>query len=403
MSQLEQHNPLSFKFQSQRLLPCMSALGALCAASAFVGFVSPSQAEVLLGDYGALTVGVEASVEANSNIRLNREEESDVIGVVEPRVLYRFDQGALYVDAFVGMEFREYNRHSEYSSQNFKSGFHLEFPYGEADPNLRMTLDGGYNESTNPDAMVQEIVERETYHLNFNAWYYFTERYYLRSGAQYHDQRAVTSGFADIRTFTVPVDFFYRYSEDLALGVGYRYRDTRVRGASPSADSTDHAVYVGAEGRVAPSVDAEVRVGAQRRTFDHSGFGRDTAFFAEALVTWAISDLTTLQLRAGDDFDTSSANEKVDRIYAEVELRHLFTDRITGILGAGYSESDFTLLNGDQYRSDEVWFVTVGVDYDLIEDRLSVMGRLYHADQNSNFANADYKHSVAKVGLSFVY
>ncbi len=362
-----------------------------------------TRAEIGLGSRGALAFGLDAQAEYDSNINLNSDEDDDMIGTALPKLMYRYNQGAVYVDAFVGMEFRRYEDQTQYDSENFKSRFSVEYPYGTSNANYEVKLDGGYNESTSADSDLQTVVEKETTTLNVSGRYFFAERYYLRSAVRYQDTETVTEGFDDVKTVTVPIDFFYRYSENLSYGLGYRFRDTTVDGSGPSADSKDHAVYAAVEGRLTPTIDSEIRLGAQRREFSESSFEDDDGFFAETLVSWSFSTQSVLELSAGSEFNTSAATQSIDKKYLGLELKHRFDEKLSARASVGYEDREYIPLAGGLSRNDEELYVRMGAEYILIQNRLTLNGSIFQSDQSSDRAESEYSQTVALIGLSLIY
>lgn len=380
-----------------------SKLLLISSLLASVSSVLPLSAEIDFGRAGAIAFGLDADVEHNSNINLNSQEDSDIIFSALPKLLYRQNRGELVINGFAGMEIQRYDQASGFDSENFKSGLNVRYPAGGRERNFELDLNAGFNETSDADPFLQTILEREVMTASLGGRYFFTERYYMRSSLAYRDSEPTTPGFSSVRTIVVPVDFFYRYSEDLALGLGYRYRDTEIDGAATPADSGDHAVYLAAEGQLLPSVEGELRVGLQKREFVEDAFEDADAAFAEIILDWAIREGTSLKLSTGNEFITTSTNHSVEAIYLELLLSHQFDEKISGYVGTGYREADFSTLGGANFRSDDKMFLELGAEYVLIEDRLVLEGMLFHGDQSSNLANADYQQSIARVGLSLVY
>lgn len=369
-------------------------------------FAAPGllHAEISLGNKGALALGLDAGVEYDSNVELNRAEEDDVIGYLLPKLLYRYDQGAVLIDAHVGVLIREYDDLSDYDSDSFKSRVQVSFPHGEYDANYELDLDTGYNESTEADGDLQEVLDKETLHFNLTGKYNFTDRYYVRSGVLYKDVDTVQSSRDDVETVTVPVDFFYRYNEDLSFGLGYRFRDTDVDPAgSTSADSKDHAVYAAAEGRVTATIDGEVRVGYQERDFSDSSFEDEDGLFAEVVLSWAYSEQSTLAFTAGRELMTSVGTQSIEQTYVDLEWEHRINEKISIWAGAGYEERDYTSLVGDAPREDDIYYAELGGEYVLIEDRLVLEGSLQQTERSSDDADSDYSKTLAIIGISLVY
>jgi len=377
-----------------RLLVC-----AVCFASG----VSHLNAEISLGNRGAVAFGLDATAEYDSNINSNSDEEEDLIATLFPKALYRFDQGVLFIDAFAGVEFRRFADNSEFDSENLKSRLEVVYPDEEGDRNYKLELDLGFEESTVTDALLQRIVEKESLFGELTGTYFFTDRYLGRAGLRYEDVDTMEADFNDIRTVELPVEFFYRYSDALRLGLGYQFRDTEVEGTVPAANSTDHAAFFAAEGTLSPNVEGDLRVGVQSRDFEEGTFDDRTSVFLEAEVSWALTERSELVLRGGNEFRTSAANQSVEESYGLVSLRHRFDERLGGRVALGYEEREFSSLAGDSVRNDEEWTALIAADYELIADRLSLNALLSHSVQDSDVTTADYSKTEASVGIFLIY
>jgi hypothetical protein len=381
----------------------ISLLGAaIFLAAVFFSSSEQLQAEVAIGDYGAVTADVQSSLTHSSNIFRDSDEEDDMIFQLLPRLRYRFDQGAVRVEADAGVDVIRYDDFDMNDAEDIKSHIVIDFPYGDYDEKKRydVRLQAGYNENTSPNDSVQAIVQTEELNLSALGRYYVSERTFLRGGVEFLDKQSQTAGFDDVQRISVPIEFFYDYSEDLSYGVGYRYTETDVSAdVGAEADSTDHAVFLAVVGQVAPSVTAEVRLGGQERKFDDSTtFEDETGFFMESLLTWAASDLTTVELNVGNDFDTAINGVSKETLFAEVGVQHQFSDKIRASAGLGYEDVKYS-----NDRDDEHFSVAIGSVYTLIEDQLEIEGGLRYADRDSTKVASNYDVLTARISISYLF
>jgi len=370
-------------------------------------FVQVASAEFQLGGgrYGAVALGIDAVAEYDSNITRSSAEEEDTILIALPKLLYRYDASEVLIDAYAGLQFRRYMQFTEYNAENIKSGLTIEYPNGDVgESNFDLRLDLGYNETRSADPYLQAVVERNTYHTNISGSYYFNDRYFMRSGLYYKQQDTVTAGFNDITTLRLPIDFLYRYSDYLSLGLGYQVRDTAVEDVTPpAADSMDHAVYAVANGQLTPTLDLKLRVGGQQRQFDSNAFEDQDALYAMLELGWDVTDFGRLAAEVGNEFDTSSENVSVETAYAQLSYRHRFNYKLSSLATIRFQQNEFTRLAGDQYRSDDEWIASLEAEYSLIEDRLILDGLIYYSDQDSNIPTASYARTMILLSLSFIY
>jgi hypothetical protein len=376
----------------------------LTVCLAFLAATVPAFSEISLGNKGALALGVDADLEYDSNISANANEDGDTIGTMMPKVLYRYDEGIVLVDAFAGVEFREYNKESQFDSENFKSRIRLRYPEENDFEGLSWVFSGGFNESTTADDDLQAIVERERITGELTLRYDLADRYYLRGGLDYFDEETITSGFSDIESISLPVDFFYRYSETLAYGFGVEFSDVSVDSAvSPTPDSEDVAVYGAVEGRPLELVETELRLGWQQRDFDAGAFKDADTFFMEALLRWLRDERTTVEMSAGSGFRNTARNQSIEEQFVKLSGEHRFDDKLKALVFATVSTVDFESLNGVEVRSDDRWAVGLDTTYELIEDQLGLEFALRYSDQSSDVAAADFEDSSIRLGVSYIF
>mgnify|MGYP000875199777 CR=1 FL=1 len=380
-------------------LICASIFGV----AVFLSSSAPLQAsELALGNYGAVAVDVQSSLTHSSNIFRNSDEEEDTIFQLLPRLRYRFDQGTVRVEAHAGVNVIRFDDFDDNDAEDIKSRVVIDFPYGDYDEKKRydVRLAGGYNERTSPNDSVQDITQTEEIDLSAIGRYYVSDRTFLRSGVEYLDKQSQSSGYDDVERIEVPVEFYYDYSEDLSYGIGYRYTDTDVSSdtTEPEADSTDHAVYLAAVGQVAPSVTVEIRVGGQERQFDDASYDDETQFFMESLLSWVASDLTTVELSAGNGFDTTIDDVSKETFFVEVGVEHQFSDKIRALAGLGYEDVKYS-----NDRDDDQYTVDIGSVYTLITDQLEIEGGLRYADRDSSEDRSTYDVLSAKISISYLF
>jgi len=381
-------------------------LSLLCASffgvAVFFSSAVPLRAEMALGNYGAVAVDVETSLTHSSNVFRNSDEEDDIIFQVLPRLRYRFDQGTVRVEAHAGVDVIRFDDFDDNDAEDIKSHIAIDFPYGDAveDRRYDVRLQGGYNERTSPNDSVQDITQTEEVDLSAIGRYYVSERTFLRSGVEYLDKQSQTSEYDDVQRIEVPVEFFYDYSEDLSFGLGYRYTDTDVSGdgVEPEDDSSDHAVYLAVLGQVASAITAEIRVGGQERQFDDDAYDDETQFFMESLLSWVASDLTTVDFSIGNGFDTTIDDISTETFFAELGLRHQFSEKIRASAGLGYEDVKYS-----DGRDDEQFSVEIGCGYTLIEDQLQIEGGCRYADRDSNQDDSNYEVVTFVLSIAYLF
>ena len=131
-------------------------------------------AEVNLGPAGAVAIGLDSSVRHTSNVFLNSSEQSDIIYTLLPTVNYRSNQGAIELDAFMGIAMVHYSDFSSYNAENLKFGFNATYPREKNNENISLAFSGSYVESNEASKALLDIVNVDT--LNLSSFATFLDR-----------------------------------------------------------------------------------------------------------------------------------------------------------------------------------------------------------------------------------
>lgn len=383
----------------------MTTTRRLTLLAIFLGLLSTAtvRAEISLGHRGALAFGLEAKAEYDTNLNRNDDDDEDSIAVITPRVLYRYDQGAVFVDAFAGVQIRRYNDFTQYDAENIKTGISFRYPYQQADRNFSLEGSFGYNETTQADGDLAQVIQKETLAGELKGTYFFSDRYFAKAGGRVKDEVSKTDGFDDVRTVTVPLEFFYRYSEDLAFGLGYQIRDSKISGSPNPADSTTHSVYLAVEGQLTPTVGSSIRLGYQDRNFDLSQFEDQGSTLLEAELMWQPNERMRFAAMASNKYDITALNQSIEKLNGQASFDYRYDEKLNFKLTGGYEETDFSTLAMENVRNDEEFFGSIGADYELIEDRLSLKGLIYYSDRDSDQAGSTYDRAFFLLSFDLIY
>jgi hypothetical protein len=382
-------------------------LGDLSFLRCFIGcaafFIASSEevhAELRVGNSGAVAFGVDSRWTHSSNIFRNSDELDDMIFELMPSIRYRFDQGAVRVDADAGVNMIRYDDFDSNDADDIKTHIVIKFPYDDSGDKQRydIQLKGGYNENTLPNDSVQDIVQTDEINFSANGRYYISDLTFLKVGAEWVDQQSQTSGFEDMERIAVPIEVFYDYSQVLSYGFGYRYTETNVVGDPPEADSKDHALFLAAVGQLASSLSAEVRIGGQTREFSSTVYQDETVFFAESLIKWVISDLTVIEFHLGNGFDTDLNGVSKETLFTEVGVQHQLSNKLRALTGVSYEDAKYS-----NSRDDDQFSLSIGAIYSLIEGQFQIQGGLRYADRDSSELRADYDVMTAEIALSYLF
>ena len=139
-------------------------------------------------------------------------------------------------------------------------------------------------------------------------------------------------------------------------------------------------------------------MGGQERQFDDASYDDETQFFMESLLSWVASDLTTVELSAGNGFDTTIDDVSKETFFVEVGVEHQFSDKIRALAGLGYEDVKYS-----NDRDDDQYTVDIGSVYTLITDQLEIEGGLRYADRDSSEDRSTYDVLSAKISISYLF
>lgn len=376
----------------------------LCGAAVLLhGLVTSADAAWRLGDYGGVTLGLDADAVWSSNVLLNREEADDFILSATPKLLYRTDEGYGSIDAFIGMRATRYLDLDQYDSDDFKSGIVVKYPDEMRGENFSLRLDAGYNERTAADSAVQDIRETRDFTTNISASYYVSQYAQLRSGFSYSNSISETDAYDDIETTTIPLALYYDVDEALSIGAGYRYRATDTSGDSTiDADSEDHAFYCGVEDLLSPLLQYELKAGVQMRDFtDNDVLDDETGVYLQLRLEWFVLERTRLIGLAGNEFGTNALNESLETFYSAVDVEHDLDERVGLSAGIRYETVQYDEIGSD--RTDDAWSTSCSARYALIPDRLTFHGGVRYVNNSSDQSYAEYELIEASLSCAYIF
>jgi len=382
------------KFRGLLLQPILFSVALLATLP------SLAHAEMSVGNHGAIAFGLDAGVLVDSNIDKSNNSDSDVIYSVTPKLLYRFDQGDLYIDSAFGVLIQQYQDAGEFDNESLFGELSFLYPY-ISETSYKFDARIGYEEKTEADSDIQALIEREELNINFRGTYFFAERYKVRSGFSYRDENVVTSGFTDTEEFRIPVDFYYSYSENLNLGGGYEYQRTSVSGEN-SVDSEDHAVYFAVDGNLSEAVEFDLKVGVENRVFDND-FDDQSGLFLLGQLDWAVNERLDLGVLGKSRQETTVQGRSVERFGFQLTARQQFSEKISGLAKLEYEKSDFNNNGGAESRTDDEYSISAKVDYELTPNQLSLFFETGYEDQSSNVETSEYDQLYGALGLELIY
>jgi hypothetical protein len=118
----------------------------------------------------------------------------------------------------------------------------------------------------------------------------------------------------------------------------------------------------------------------------------------ESSLSWVASDLTTVDFSIGNGFDTTIDDISTETFFAELGLRHQFSEKIRASAGLGYEDVKYS-----DGRDDEQFSVEIGCAYTLIEDQLEIEGGFRYADRDSNQDDSTYEVVTFVLSIAYLF
>ncbi|MEC7487266.1 MAG: outer membrane beta-barrel protein [Verrucomicrobiota bacterium] len=364
--------------------------------------VSFLTAEVNLGPAGAVAVGFDSSIRHTSNVFLNSSEESDLIYTLLPSINYRSNQGAVGIDAFMGVEMVRFSDFNSIDDNNFKCGFSAIYPMEKNGENISLTFSGSYEESNEAREALLNIVNVDTLSLSLIGSYYLGDILSMRSSILYENHNTDTDTYVDVESIELPLAFYYDYDEAMSFGLGYSFRKSDVSRLTVPADSEDHAFFIGFEDLLSPLIQYEAKLGYRYRDFKYdTNFDDGGGIYAKLKLRYNLSEITQLSLMLSSDFRTSAANQSVNTSSARFTLNHRLDPMLTADMGFIISSDNYEQILGT--RDDDDWGVSLGLNYELSEINCVLKGSISFLKNSSDLDSANYNLIVANFVCSFLY
>ncbi|MEL6287710.1 MAG: outer membrane beta-barrel protein, partial [Pseudomonadota bacterium] len=161
-------------------------------------------------------------------------------------------------------------------------------------------------------------------------------------------------------------------------------------------DSSGYELRVGFLAEIGAAIDAEASVGYAEQHADDARLGTASTFLADADITWRPTSLTTVNLAAASELDTTSEAADLGTLNHRVALtvRHEFRRYAIGTLGVAFAREDFKRAN---IVEDEVTF-QLGGEY-LFSRHLAALANVEHTRFSSTQPDADYTANTVRIGM----
>lgn len=237
-----------------------------------------------------------------------------------------------------------------------------------------LKLDSGFSfrqtQTNTPDTFVaggpsDVFVQRDLYNAFITGKYDFSPKYWGKGGfrwnrTDYTNAYQFGNTFENSDIYTVPVDVFYRYSEKLSVGLGYRYRYTDTDGTPIRSGRhySDHFFSLALEGELAPKLNATANIGYQFRDGsggDHGQFGLDAA------LDYELTAKVNLFAGASHDFGTSSTGSSQEILSGHIGANYQINSFLSAVGRYQYEDTKYSGTSSG--RKDKTNYVNASLNY----------------------------------------
>lgn len=276
-----------------------------------------------------------------------------------------------------------------------------------------LSLDGGFSfrqtQSNTPDTFLPGaasdlFVKRDVYNARAIAKYDISPKFWSKGGFRWHRTEYTNNDdfgnrFSNSDNYTIPIDAFYRYSEKLSVGLGYRYRytDTKANAVSSARHYNDHFFSVALTGEIAPKLEATANIGYQLRDSQGSNHGQ---FALDARLDYNLTEKVNLFAGGGHDFGVSSTGTGKEILSGYIGADYQINSFISTT--ARFEQVHTKYTNSAAGRKDDTSYLNLAVNYSPNAYWTFSAGYGY-SNNGSNVTLASYSSNIFTLSASLRY
>lgn len=375
---------------------------ALTSGILFFGTALASAGAAELGG-GQLETRLSARVDYDSNIFLNNSDVSDTVGTAAASVNYARDIALVAEQLSVGATGSMFFDHSR---QNSVDPFaHGSLTYTPSDKTVA-TGSLFYDRSTLANEQLNTRTKSDEIRADGSLQNLFSEKLGYRVIGNYRYSNFLTSGYADVYSYSLGASGVYAYSPKLTSLLGYTHRESWTSGVPGAVGSgpasTDDRFDVGFEGELAPKVSGTFHIGWQQRSFDSAALQDRSALYLSTGLKWIPRQKTTVNIDASRDFDTTAARQSVEMTSLSVGVRQVIDSRwsVDGSVAVSHSKYDGSVSALD--RTDDSYRLKARATYEIATN-IELEVALGYGNVDSTNIFSTYERVNAGVGITATF
>lgn len=206
------------------------------------------------------------------------------------------------------------------------------------------------------------------------------------------DHERIGTDYSDL---TVPLNYYYKATEKLDAGFGYRYRNSSLD-TSSIGDRTSHFFNFGLRGELTPKMVADVKVGFQ--TTDIDGGGNVDGLALDGKLTFIANEKTSIDLAVSNDLIVGFRGEVIENFVTAVSGNYKFTNNFSGNAMLSIGRDSFERTE----REDDYTVFQIGASYIPVY-YLSIEAAYMMLDNDSNTGVLDFSKNTMKLMVNVRY
>jgi len=352
-----------------------------------------------IGDGAELFATGALGVRSDDNIFLAKDATSDVIFNVDPGLELTFGKDAQVKGSLTLVDsISRYSDNSDLNTNLFSTNFVSSYEDGK----LKLGFNAGYQETNQNTVDVRApgggaLIRRNALSAGVTAESEVSEITSVAAGFSYTKTDYKRAGFGDSEDYTIPLNFYYKWTPKVDLSLGYRYRAYQTQ---IGQDSTDHFYNVGARGEFTPKLTGQVQVGWTQRQLTASG--NENLVGLDANLTYAISPKTSLQLRAANAPDSSPSGAQQKNFSLGGTLSTNISDQWSVNAGLSYRGITYVGTATSAERTDDYVEGTVGATY-VVNQYIRVAATYAYRSNTSKISSSDFTNNVFSLSANIRY
>jgi hypothetical protein len=343
-----------------------------------------------IGDGAELFATGSLGIRADDNIFLSNNATSDTIFDITPGMELTFGKDSQVKGALTLVDaFSNYSSHSNLNTDLFSA----DFGAGYSDGKLKLDLSTGFHELNQNSVDIHGLTRRDVTNFLSKGEMEVSQITSLSAGFSFTHTNYKRAGYGDSNDYTVPVNFYYKWTPKIDLSAGYQYRFYEIqKGIGP--DSTDNYFNVGARGEFTPKLNGQFTVGITRRSFSH--LSDETMLGLDASLTYAFSEKTSFQVGASSSPDTSPQGQQQKNFSLNGAVNCNLSDQWKVHGGLSYRAIDYLT------RTDHYVEATLGATY-VISTYVNIVGAYAYRNNSSVIATGEFTNNVFSVAANLRY